>query len=800
MILDSSKRTLVYDCESNGLLDKVTKMWCIACEDYGVGSQYLFHDYPEYDNFTGVDEEGKTFTIPVRDGCLEDGVHFLNNAERLIAHNQLGFDQALMQKFYPWFKIRYNYPEVRDTLLESQVQWFDRPAVLGYKGVHGLAVWGARLGIRKPEIVDWSFMDALKLNRCLEDVKINTVVAEALTEEREKIEYKCGINFEEALATEHEYRYNCTIQELNGAKADAPHMEECLVELDGFIEVLVKEIEPQLPPTITFGSKVTKAEAAKAVGHPKKFPVEYVEKTVKGVTKLFEVKEWHKPTSKWWTEKKYKLYGISQDEKVIKEPCFRKLKEAREYAKEHLTGKFKYPNIECSERSIDSHTRKHFGEFDKDTKVVGAFTKVTFTESKLSQHERVKLLLVDLGWDTDEWTFEKDSNGSFLRADYRGTGGTVYWPDLGPKRNGKGFRRQLKCSYKAGEQIPKTPKVTEDSFATLPEGFGKKISEYNTYSHRRKFIKNPTKEGKGLLNNIREDGRITCGITTFGTTASRASHRNWVNAPSVDATYGVNIRKIVVAEKGCTLVGIDMPAAHPRLLADFTNNETFIKAVDGDEFDPETKEYVGEDFHTVNSVLFSLNTQENVDKARETQDHSLFPALGKGRKIGKGGSYATLYGGSGKKVALTIGVAEHEGEMLRTNFLAGLGLDNLLAEIEETWEDKKWGRGSYITVLGNYHIYCTSKHKIINYKALGSEAVVQKYAVNWVCSEIKKRGLQSKLILNMHDELLFEAPDEELEEMKQIASEMYPEAARQLGLTLDWSSLAMTGKDYSVCH
>jgi len=243
-----------------------------------------------------------------------------------------------------------------------------------------------------------------------------------------------------------------------------------------------------------------------------------------------------------------------------------------------------------------------------------------------------------------------------------------------------------------------------------------------------------------------------------------------------------------------------MPSAHPRLLADFTGNQVFIDAVDGVDFDPDTGDYVGTDYHTVNSTLFRLNEEQVVKLARETQDPLLFKALSVGRKIGKGCSYCIMYGGSAKKLSLIAGVPLAECEGLKANFLAGLGLDQLLAEVESTWDDKKWGRSSYITVLGDYHICCASKHKIINYKALGSEAVVQKYAVNWVCSEMRRRGLKSKLILNMHDELLFEAPNDELEEMKQLASEMYPEAARQLGLTLDWSSLAMTGKDYSVCH
>lgn len=118
----------------------------------------------------------KSLQFQLRKVLLKDGVDFLSKTEKLICHNQLGYDQFLIKKFYPDFKIRYDYPNIRDTLLESQVQWFDRTPVKGYKGIHGLAVWGARLGIRKPEIEDWSTFDIQKLNRCMEDVKINLLL------------------------------------------------------------------------------------------------------------------------------------------------------------------------------------------------------------------------------------------------------------------------------------------------------------------------------------------------------------------------------------------------------------------------------------------------------------------------------------------------------------------------------------------------------------------------------------------------------------------------------------------------
>lgn len=797
-IIDSSDMALTYDSEANGLLDKVTKMWCVVCEDYETGIMYLFHDFPEYDNYSGVDDEGNEFTLPARNGTLTDGVKFLHRARSLICHNQLGYDQFLMKKFFPKFKIRYNYPEIRDTLLESQVLWYDRKPVKGYKGIHGLAVWGARLGIRKPEIEDWSFMDAAKLHRCLEDVKINTAVAKQLDAEKQWLYTNCnGISFDDALKIEHEYRYWSTIQELNGAQVDAEHMEKCCVELDDLIETLRAEIEPMLPPSINVKSARESAhEVAKLLGAKKVPPEKKVWKKRKGEDYVTVVKTMYRPTMKVFKINKQKMYAVVIEGKEVKGHEFPKAKEAREWAKENYPGVkgIKYPWIEIETPEYDRHTKNHFGEQlegDKAPEIIGPYTKIEFEKSKMSQHEKVKLLLVTLGWQTDEWTFKKDSDGQFERAD---ESGEVVWP--AKPIQGK----QLREKYKAGERIPATPKITEDSFQWLPEGLGQKIKEYNTYSHRRKFIQNPTDDTKGLLNNIRPDGRVSCGLMTFGTTAGRAAQYGWVNAPSVQALYGENIRKIIVAPTGSKLIGIDMPSAHPRLLADFTQNETFIKAVDGKEED-EDGNYIGEDFHTVNSILFKLNSEGDVEHCRRTQLHDgIREAVDAGRKKGKGGSYCTLYGGSDKKLALTLGIQESLGAELKESFLSGLGLDLLLEEVSSTWKAQKRDKGSYITVLGGYHAWSNSKHKIINFKALGSEAVVQKVAVNLLCRKFRDMNLKSKLILNIHDEVLLEVPDDEVEIVKPIAAKMYVDAALQLGLTLDWTSTAKVGENYAVCH
>ena len=813
--LCSINRRLVFDAEANDLLHKVTKMYCVVAEDYDTGERFLFHDYPEFDNFEGVDEEGKPFKLPPRDGTLKEGVQFIHKAKQLICHNCIGYDFFLMQKFYPKFKIRYAYPEVRDTLLESQVSLYDRGAVKGHKGIHGLDPWAARLGSRKPPIKDWSFMDASKLHRCLEDVEINTRVAKKMEQEFAEHLEERGADLTKAMQWEQEYRYWSTIQEINGALVDSPHMKRCILELDKLIEELRAGIEPRLPPSIKV--KAVKEEicvVAAMLGVTKHIEPEYTYTVVDGEDVRKPVKRMFKPTIKFQNVKKQKIYGVMLNNEIKKDCTFYKLKEAREWAKENypdVKKGIKYPSKTIELYTLDKHTTDHFADTIKDdgAEILGPFTKIEFRPSTMSQHDKVKLMLVSIGWQTDEWTWKqypkntevfkwgklRDVSGTDMRAE---ADGIVKWP----KKPINGY--QLTETYKKGERIPMTPKVTKDSIKYMmgdddEDGIGQQIKRYNTYVHRRGFIENPKDNTKGLLNNIREDGRISCGIMTFGTTAGRAAQYGWVNAPGVQALYGENIRKIIVASPGHKLIGIDMPSAHPRLLADFTQNKKFIESVDGKE-EEEDGTYVGEDFHTVNSVLFELNDEGDVELARANQDHDLIKLLSKGRKVGKGGSYCTIYGGSDKKLALTIGIDMEKGARIKDKFLAGLGLDKLLEKISETWDEYKFGRGSYIKVLGKYIIWCSSKHKIINYKALGSEAVVQKVAVVLICREMRKRGLKTRLILNVHDEILLEVPDDEIDVMKILGRDLYVEAAKELGLTLDWTSVAKVGESYAACH
>ena len=142
--------TLVYDIESNGFLNDVTKLHCIVTKHVDtqeVTSYYTSKGYIE---------------------CMER----LREADRIIAHNQIGYDLQVLKKLYD-FQIP-DISKIFDTLVLSRLANPDR------RDGHSLKVWAERAireGFTVPPkymIEDWSNQSLEDyLMRCTTDVEIN---------------------------------------------------------------------------------------------------------------------------------------------------------------------------------------------------------------------------------------------------------------------------------------------------------------------------------------------------------------------------------------------------------------------------------------------------------------------------------------------------------------------------------------------------------------------------------------------------------------------------------------------------
>jgi DNA polymerase I len=146
---------LIYDIETNGLLDELDRVHTLHILDNETGEALRFND--------GFFHDG---TPAPRDGTLADGFIMLSQADHICGHNVIGFDNPAITKVYPWFKLRPDCV-VEDTMVWARLIWphikqIDTswmksgrlPADFAKQGLyatHKLKAWGIRLGVLKAD-------------------------------------------------------------------------------------------------------------------------------------------------------------------------------------------------------------------------------------------------------------------------------------------------------------------------------------------------------------------------------------------------------------------------------------------------------------------------------------------------------------------------------------------------------------------------------------------------------------------------------------------------------------------------
>lgn len=153
---------IIFDLETDGLLDTVSKIHCLCLYDTEADQTYVYND------------AGKSEPI-VR------GIQVLNDADCIVGHNIISYDIPVIEKIYPWFK----KPYVIDTLLLSRLyhpdlletdkrrHWEQMPLQL--YGRHSLEAYGYRLKEYKGcfgKTSDWSDWSEEMEQYCIQDVEV----------------------------------------------------------------------------------------------------------------------------------------------------------------------------------------------------------------------------------------------------------------------------------------------------------------------------------------------------------------------------------------------------------------------------------------------------------------------------------------------------------------------------------------------------------------------------------------------------------------------------------------------------
>ncbi len=522
------------DIESVGFYQDVKSLEdihtiCSIVDDPDTGEEVVlvFHDRPDLCGSEVFDKyDNKTYKIPQRAGTLLEGFRFwyqVGQSENgfLSVHNCFSYDKPITEKVLPKCLIPTHKWE--DTFIQSKIQYFDRPTPKGAKSPHGLQAYALRMGIHKPEITDFTKMDAMMLHRVIEDCKTQKFASKYLKKERELLKDTIGIDFDKAYETEVEYTKTCHAQEVYGAMVDREHMEKCVADWDVRLGDLEGLIEPMLPPTVKpVGTKLTRKEMAITLGYPEKLtngmtePTQVVNRSGEQVT--VKVKPYYKPVTTYTTEKKTTQYSGFHISYGFSEVFVKKTDLNNWIKLNHSDTKPKDWGIEKTESLLtllNAATAKYFEVEQHEVGLIGgAFTKVKFGASKLTQHEIVKGELIKGGitW-AEEWNLSKDVDGNIIKVD---EDTVVSYPKKASPEN------QIHITIKKGEALVTSPKFGDKEMEQVEGELGKQIKEYNTTSHRRRYLRNDKHpENKGLLALMRPDGRVSAGINNFGTATGR---------------------------------------------------------------------------------------------------------------------------------------------------------------------------------------------------------------------------------------------------------------------------------------
>ena len=312
-------------------------------------------------------------------------------------------------------------------------------------------------------------------------------------------------------------------------------------------------------------------------------------------------------------------------------------------------------------------------------------------------------------------------------------------------------------------EIPYPKKVSKDKYSTSKDILDKisfihpivpKILEYRTLS---KLYAN---YAVGLIDEIREDGKIHTIFTQTLTRTGRLSsiEPNLQNIPARD-DYARLIRKAFVPEKGYVLLSSDYSQVELRIFASMSHTEQLMEAFRR-----------GEDIHArTASLIFHVPLDEVTKDMRRTA---------------KAVNFGILYGISSFGLSEDLGISMREAKKFIDDYLETFsGIRDYMDEEKKIAYEK-----GYVTTLmnrkrvieelnsSNYMVRSSGERMALNTPIQGTAADILKKAMVDIYKAFDEKKLKSKMILQVHDELVFHVPLEELEEVTVLVRDLMENA------------------------
>lgn len=312
----------------------------------------------------------------------------------------------------------------------------------------------------------------------------------------------------------------------------------------------------------------------------------------------------------------------------------------------------------------------------------------------------------------------------------------------------------------------KSGKKTKTGYSTNADVLEKLADEHVVVAkilEYRQLAKLKSTYGDGLLAVIDSDmGRIYSRFNQTVTVTGRISSTepNLQNIP-VRTELGREIRKMFIAKEGCTLVDADYSQIELRVLAHISGDEALTMAFSE-----------GIDVHTLTaSGVFGVPIED------------VTPTM---RSHAKTVNFGIMYGMGEFSLAKDLGISVKEARDYINNYFDKYkGVKKYMESIiedakERGYVETMFARRRTIAEVNssNFMVRAAGERMVRNTPIQGSAADIIKIAMVNAHRELKKRGLKSRLILQVHDELIIEACNNEIEEVKKLLTEAMESAAK----------------------
>ena len=328
-----------------------------------------------------------------------------------------------------------------------------------------------------------------------------------------------------------------------------------------------------------------------------------------------------------------------------------------------------------------------------------------------------------------------------------------------PKQLGEILFEKLKLD-------PKAKKTKTGQYSTSEEVLQKLAYKHEIIQHilkYRTYQKLKSTYVDALPSEIEpKDNRVhtTFSQTTAATGRLSSLNPNLQNIP-IRTARGQQIRGAFVAEEGKKIISADYSQIELRLIAELSGEDNMIKAFQN-----------GEDIHaSTASKLFKIPLDQ-VDKTQRSQAKTV--------------NFGIIYGQGAFALAEQTGLSRTEAKQMIDSYYENYPK----LKIFMTEQVEKARKNGFVeTILGrkrhlkdinsnNFVVRGHAERNAVNAPIQGSAADIIKVAMINIDKALSEGGFKTKMLLQVHDELLFEVPEEEIEPIKALIKEKMESAMK----------------------